>query len=70
MEPDPVRKSWCKVSSHKYDGFGQGRHGMSSAESINFGRAHRSYGILPPPADSQENVRDLYQLPALTSLPV
>ncbi len=53
MAPDPVRKEWCQGSSHQYDGFGQGRHGRSSVDSMNVGRAHLSYGTFHPPAYSQ-----------------
>jgi hypothetical protein len=42
MEPDPVRKEWRKRGQHQYDRFWQGRHGMSSSDSMTFDRDHLS----------------------------
>jgi len=53
MAPNPVRKQWRKGRQHQYDRFWQGRHGMSSFDSMNLGKAHLSYGTPHPPAYSK-----------------
>src|SRR5919198_3608079 len=53
MEPDPVRKEWRKRGQDQYDRFWQGRHGMSSFDSMNCERDHLSYGTSRLPAYSK-----------------